>query len=224
MCKEYLPGGSGQVGGINFGDPLDLFGGQRRRDARAQQEEAKRLEAERQARITSNVQGINSAFAGRVPQYEQFGGALREDLNTRLGKERDTATRGLKFSLARSGLTGGSAAVDAGKNLAREGQEAAVDVERRVRGAVADLQGRDEQARTQLISLAQSGNDIGNAAQQSASMLRANLGAAQGAANVNNLGDLFGRTAATVRTQADAAARRRGLSEASTYARAFSRG
>lgn len=74
-----------------------------------------------------------------------------------------------------------------------------------------------------MISLAQSGGDIGNAALQTSNALRANIGAAQSASNVANLGDLFGNTAATYRAQEDAAARRRGLTEAQTYASAFSR-
>jgi len=147
---------------------------------------------------------------------------LRERLNTDLGRQRATANRQTKFSLARGGLTGGSAAVDAGKTLAREGQEGVLQAERQARAGVADLQAKDEQARTQLISLAQSGNDIGNAGSQTAQMLKANLG---GADNLtNNLGEVFSSATQNYRAQQDAAARRRGLSEASTYAKAFSRG
>jgi hypothetical protein len=224
VCKQYLPGGSGEVGGINFGDPADLFGGQKRRDAASQQAEAKRLEAERHARISGNVKNINSAFDGRAPQYAQLGEALRERLNTELAHKRGEATRQNKFALARSGLTGGSAAIDAGRLLSRESREGALAAERQAQAGVADLMGKDEQARLSLISLAQSGNDIGNAGAQAASMLRANLSGAQNTDMVNGLGNVFAGTGEAVKNQRDAAARRRGLTDASAYAKPFSRG
>jgi len=212
----------GSVGGINVADPLDFSGVKKGKEAKAAEARAAAAETARQGRISGNVKDINSAFSGRQPQYDQLGAALRERLNTDLGRQRATANRQTKFSLARGGLTGGSAAVDAGKTLAREGQEGVLQAERQARAGVADLQAKDEQARTQLISLAQSGNDIGNAGSQTAQMLKANLG---GADNLtNNLGEVFSSATQNYRAQQDAAARRRGLSEASTYAKAFSRG
>lgn len=221
---KFAPGGSGSVGGVNVGDPLDLFHGQARRDAAKSAADAKAAEAARQGRITKNVEGINSAFAGRQGQYDALGAALRERLNGQLALQRGEATRQNKFSLARGGLTGGSQAIVQGKTLAREGQEGVLNAERQARAGVADLQGKDEQARTSLISLAQSGNDIGNAAAMTAAGLRANLAGAESADPTKGLGEVFNQTAQTYRTQQDAAARRRGLSDASTYAKAFSRG
>lgn len=221
MCG---PGnGKVKLGGVDLSDPADLTGNRARADARAAEQRATDAEAARQKRISGNVSNINSAFAGREGQYNELGAALRERLNTQLGQKRADLTRQTKFSLARGGLTGGSAAVDAGRMLTREGQEAALGVERQAQAGVADLRARDEQSRAQLISLAQSGNDIGNAAAQSAAMLKANIGNAQNAGRLEDLGEIFGGTAGVVRAQQDAAGRRKGLSEASTYARAFSR-
>lgn len=185
---------------------------------------AEQAEAQRQAQISGNVQSINSAFAGREPQYAQFSDALRQRLNTQFGQQRQLATRQNKFALAKQGLTGGSAAVDAGRRLTREAQEGALNVERTAQGAGADLRAKDEASRSQLIALAQSGSDIGNAGQQTASMLRANLSGAQNTDLANRLGDVFGGTATAYRTAQDAAQRRRGMTEATNYARAFSRG
>lgn len=214
----------GSIGGVSIADPMDLAGTRRRRDARAAEERAAAAEEARQGRISANVTGINSAFAGREPQYAQFTDALRQRLNTQFGQQRAQATRQNKFALAKQGLTGGSAAVDAGKRLTREGQEGALQVERTAQGAAADLRAKDEAARAQMISLAQSGSDIGNAAQQTAQMLRANIGSAQNQNLTEGLGNIFGGTAQAYRTARDAAERRRGLSDATTYARAFSRG
>lgn len=214
----------GSVGGINIADPLDLTHTQARKDAAKASKKADAAEAARQGRISGNVSDINAAFAGRQGQYDSLGAALRERLNGQLALQRGEATRQSKFSLARGGLTGGSAAVDAGKTLAREGQEGVLAAERAARGGVADLMAKDEQARTNLISLAQSGNDIGNAGAQTASLLQANAEGAKSADITNGLGNVFGSTAQAYKAQQDAAARRRGLSEASTYAKAFSRG
>lgn len=222
MCGDFFTEGA-KLGGVNLRDPADLFGQQRKKDAEKAAKGAAAQEAARQALITKNVGDINSAFAGREGQYADFENALRERLNTQLGEQRKVATRDTKFALARSGLTGGSAAVDAGKLLARENQEGVLGAERQARAGGAGLRAEDENARTRLISLAQSGGDIGNAGAQTAAALRANIGVAGNAANVNNLGEVFGRTAAASRAQRDAAERRRGLNEASTYARAFSR-
>ncbi len=223
-AKDALPGGDATIGGVNFGDPMDLFGGQKRRDAKRMADEAKAAEAERMARITRNVNAVNSAFAGRAPQYAEYGKALRTQLTGDLAKQRETATRNTKFGLARAGLTGGSAAKDAAATLDRENQEGVINAERVARKGVADLQGQDEDTRMRLISLAQSGNDIGNAAQNTASMLRANLAGASATNRVQDLGEVFGQSAAAYRASTDAAARRRGLKDAQLYAGSFSRG
>ena len=214
----------GSIGGIKAADPLDLAHTTARADAKRASAAAAAAEAARQGRISGNVADINSAFAGRQPEYDALGAALRERLNGQLALQRGQATRQSKFALAKSGLTGGSAAVDAGRTLAREGQEGVLAAERTARGGVADLMAKDEAARTNLISLAQSGNDIGNAAAQTSALLKANAEGAKSADLTNGLGEVFGATAKTYRAQQDAAARRKGLSEASTYAKAFSRG
>jgi hypothetical protein len=184
---------------------------------------AEQAEAQRQSQISGNVQSINRAFAGREPQYAQFTQALRNRLNTQFGQQRQAATRQNKFALAKSGLTGGSAAIDAGRRLTREGQEGALQVERTAQGAGADLRAKDENARNQMIALAQSGTNIGNAGQQTAQMLQANIGSAQNQDLTNRLGDVFGGTAQAYRTAVDAKERRRGLDTANLYARAFTR-
>lgn len=221
MCG--LPGDPLGLGN-KLNDPLDLFHGQARADARSAEARAAAAEAARQGRISANVAGINSAYDGREPQYAQLGDALRERLNAELGRQRKDAARQSKFSVARSGLTGGSVQRDVGTRLAREGAEGVLSAERVAQKGVSDLRSADEQARTQLISLAQSGSDIGNAASQAASMLKANLSGAGALNPAAGLGDVFAATATSNKNMQDAAARRRGLTEAQTYANPFSRG
>lgn len=183
------------------------------------QAEARRQEAERQSRIRRSVAKINSAFAGRSGQYTDLGTALRERYMQELGRQQAVASRQSRFALARSGLTGGSAAIDATRLLAREGQQGTVAAEQKARSGVANLQSADEEARLRMISLAQSGNDIGNAASQTAASLRANLASAQNENLASGLGDIFGGTTQVYKNMQDAAARRRGLQDATIYAK-----
>lgn len=226
MCggENFIPGGEAGGSGINFGDPADLFHGQARADARRASAKADAAEMARQSRISGNVKDINTAYDAREPQYAQFTDALRSRLNEGIQLQRQNAERSSKFALAKSGLIGGSQQRDQSAELNREGREAVLAGERQVQAGAGSLRAADEDARGRMIALAQSGNDIGNATTQTASLLKANLGTAQNSANVANLGDLFGNTAATVKNQRDAAERRRGLTEAQTYSKPFSRG
>lgn len=191
--------------------------------AKKSAKDAASAEAQRQARISQNVGDINTAFGNREPQYTDLGAALRERFGQQIGQQTRDATRNTKFALARGGLTGGSASIDAGRRLNRDAGEAVLVGERAAQSGVANLRNADEDARLRMISLAQSGGDIGNAGLQTAGMLKANLANANATANFDQLGNLFGGVAQANRNMNDAAARRRGLTEAQTYARAFTR-
>lgn len=170
---------------------------------------AERMEAERQARISKNVADINSAFTGREAQYQQYADALRKKYTGDLSRQYADASRNLKFELAGAGLTGGSQARDSGAELGRQMAEGTISAEQQVGAQEAGLRNADEQSRLNLISLAQAGGDIGNAATQAGNMLRANYDA--NANKINTLGDVFGGTAATYKAMQEARNLRRGL-------------
>lgn len=170
---------------------------------------AAQAESERQARISKNVSDINGAFAGRESQYADFANALRTKYTGDLNRQYGEANRNLKFELAGAGLTGGSVAKDQGADLGRQMTEGTVAAEQKVGSQEAGLRAADENSRTQLISLAQAGGDIGNGATQTANMLRANYDSNANAANT--LGDVFGGTAATYKAMQEARNLRRGL-------------
>jgi hypothetical protein len=168
-------------------------------------------EAQRAAGIASNVRNINSAFANRGAQYDTYKNALQGQYQTELNRQQGIASRNNKFALARSGLTGGSAAVDAGKLLSQDEQRGTVNAQQQVQGAVAKLQGADEATRQQEISLAQGGGDIGDAAIQTANSLRANIGNAQSTNAAQSLGNVFGDVSTSYTNMNTAAALRRGI-------------
>lgn len=182
------------------------FGGGSNAASAAQAEEAQRASG-----IASNIQNINSAFANRGAQYDSYKNALQGQYQTELNRQQGIASRNNKFALARSGLTGGSAAVDAGKLLSQDEQRGTLNAQQQVQGAVAKLQGSDEATRQQEISLAQGGGDIGDAAIQTANGLRANIGNAQNANAAQSLGQVFGDVSTNYTNMNTAAALRRGI-------------
>jgi hypothetical protein len=182
------------------------FGGAGNASAAAQTEEAQRA-----AQIAANVKNINSAFANRGAQYDQYQQALQGQYQTELNRQQAIAARNNKFALARSGLTGGSAAVDAGKLLSQDMQRGTLNAQQQVQGSVAKLQSADEATRQQEIALAQGGGDIGDAAIQTANGLRANIGNAQNANVANSLGNVFGDVSTAYTNMNTAAALRRGI-------------
>ncbi len=185
---------------------------------------AERAEKERQQQVRDATAAIDRAFSGRQAQLDDFVSALREEFRTDAFKQKDTADRQLKFALARGGLTGGSAAVDAGKTLGEEFQQGLLQGERQSQSALSDLLSADEQSRQQLIALAQGGADVSTSATNAARALQTNLAGAQARGFSQGLGDIFADTTDLFNRQIEAAERRRGLREADIFADPFSRG
>lgn len=180
--------------------------------------QAEEMERQRQATIAKNVEDINSAFSGREGQYADFIGARRKQYGDELGRQQKTAARNTKFALARGGLTGGSASVDAGKRLAEELNLGTLAAENKASGELAALKSADENSRNQMIALAQSGASIGSGASQTAASLRANIDSARTANVAEGLGNVFGGAADAYKTMQEQSAIRKGLRYSSLYA------
>lgn len=175
-------------------------------------------EAARQATVGKNVSDINSAFSGRQGEYNDFRTNLQKQYETELNRQQGIAARNNRFSLARGGLTGGSASTDAGRLLAEDMAKGTVGAQQQTESGVAKLQATDEATRQQMIALAQSGGDIGNAATQTANSLRANIGNAQATNIPQGLGDVFGDVTKSVSEAQNSAALRKGILAGQLYA------
>lgn len=184
---------------------------------------AQQREDERQAEITRSTSAIDVAFGNRGAQQQEFVNSLREFLTGDVRRQQKVATRRSKFSLARSGLTGGSQSVDQGRTLAEEFTEGLLKAERGAQGGLADLKAQDEQARLQLLGLAQTGLKSGTAAARASEAIQSNLASASARELQQGVGDVFGKTSNLFRAQEEAAARRLGVSEAEVFADPFSR-
>lgn len=150
-------------------------------------------EAWRQSQIDNSVEAINSAYNNpkRESQIQDFLGASREYYTNELDRQKKVADRSTKFALARSGLTGGSASVDANRTLGENYQEGVLQADRLAQGAASDLRSADEQSRLNLISAAQQGADMTTSASRAASSLQSNLDSSNSSLSTDALGDIF---------------------------------
>lgn len=156
--------------------------------------EAQRNEEARQAAIRGTQGAVNNVFdsPGRAADIADYVGALREHWTGDLNKQKSDTDRELKFALARSGQAGGSTQIDQNRNVAEDYTKGLLTVDRKARGAGAQLEASDEDARARLISLATTGLDATSAASMAASAMRTNLESGRSAAELQGLGTVFG--------------------------------
>lgn len=176
------------------------------------QRQANRTERERQAAIALGTERVNKVFDSpeRGRQIEDFLAALRERYTDDANRQKGTADRRLKFSMARSGLTGGSASVDANRNLGEEYVRGLLDAENTALETQGRLRAQDEASRMDILSMIRQGLDATTAANRAGAAMRANAQIAEGGAFADGLGDIFGGTADIYKRQTEAAERRRG--------------
>jgi len=172
---------------------------------------AAQADAQRQQQIQQSIGQINSAYSSpqRQAQYDQYGNNLQKYYNTQVNDQEGVNARNLKFAMARSGLTGGSAAVDSNTQLQKDYSRALLQASQQAQAGKAALQQSDTAAKNQQISLAEQGDYTGAIPSQIAQTQQANLGAAQNYGNANALGNLFSGTANIYSNEQTAAANRR---------------
>ncbi|GHH56067.1 hypothetical protein GCM10009090_25220 [[Pseudomonas] boreopolis] len=180
---------------------------------------AARAEGWRTSNINRAVGQINDIYnsATRQAGIDDFLSATRQFYTNELERQKGQADRNLRFAMARNGLTGGSAAVDANRRLGEDYQRGVLDAERLAQGAVADLRNADEAARQNLIAQAGSGYSLTSGASQAASALQNNLQAAQGSLKADALGDVFGSLSDLYARSRETAADRRGFRDVYGY-------
>lgn len=155
--------------------------------------EARRQEEERQARIRAATDAINATFnnSGREALYADQRDAVYDLNRMEVDRQAAEAERVNRFGLARSGLLGGSAQIDSVADINRRTNEGLMRAGGIADQVAADLRTADEQARANLISLAQSGIDTGTAASQAMNALKVNNANAASARAGATVGGLF---------------------------------
>jgi len=179
--------------------------------SRAQQAQAA-ADAQQKADISHVVSNINSIYDApqRQQQYNDFINAVRGNYIQDANRQKTAADLQNKFTLARSGLTGGSRAVDSQQLLDTEYQKGILNAENKAQGALSALKAQDNTSRLSLIQLAQQGLDATTAARQANASIQ--QAADQNLANssVNGLGDIFAQTTAAYQAAQQAQQRRLG--------------
>ena len=158
------------------------------------QKQAQQAEDERQAQIKASTDAINAIFSdpAREQQYADLAKSTTDYYTGDVNRQQDINARKLQFALARSGQAGGSEGAYQGKVLGQDYSKALDVAAQRGYQAGAGARQADEQARTQMLGLAQTGLDATTAAQEASRSLQSNLLASTSAATANQLGDLFG--------------------------------
>ena len=168
-------------------------------------------DAQRQAQINQTVQRISDAYSSpqRQAQYQTYGQNLNNYYTTQVNDQEAVNARNLKFAMARSGLTGGSAAVDANSQLQKDYTKGLLQASQQAQGGQAALQQADIHAKNQLTGLAEQGAYTGTIPTQIAQAQQASLGAAQNYSSANSLVNLFSGTAGIYNAEQVAAANRK---------------
>jgi hypothetical protein len=171
---------------------------------------AQQANADNQAAIDASVQQIQNAYSSpsRQQQYQQYGQQLQDFYTNNVNNQEQVNARNLKFALARSGLTGGSAAVDSNTQLQKDYTNGLVQASQQAQAGQAALQQADVNSKNQLVSLAEQGGNIGSIPTQVAQAQSTNLGTAQAYGNTNALNNLFTGTAGIYQGEQVAAANR----------------
>ena len=170
--------------------------------------------AQQQKDIQQSVSQITSAYdnPNRAAQYQQYQSNLNNYYTGQVNNQEATNARNLMFANARSGLTGGSAAVDNNTQLQKDYTQGLLNASQQAQAGTSALEQSDVNAKNQLIGLAQQGNFTGAIPTQVAQAQNASLGAAQNFGQANALGNLFAGTAGIYQNEQTAAANRKAQS------------
>ena len=163
-----------------------------------------------QNQINGTIAQINSAYdsPSRQAQYSTYGNQLDKYYTNQVNQQDATNARNLKFANARSGLTGGSEAVDSNTQLQKDYTQGLLQASQAAQTGQAALEQADISSKNQLIAQAEQGSNLGSIPNAIASSTNANLGAAQNYSNSNSLGNLFAGTGQIYQNEQTAAANR----------------
>lgn len=201
---EYHKGGGGGDGGAA---------------QRAAEEAARKAEARRVVNKTFGYGDDPEAGQTRMQREQQISSIAQSNLDlnrTALEEEKAEAARRLKFSLAGSGLRGGSTdAALAGKVQKSYGDQ----MRKAIAGAdeiAANLKTADEDARLRMLSQVEAGADQSSVLAGAGDTLQANIARANAAAKGNIVSGAFDDIGASVKAAIDNRAAQRAKDKART--------
>lgn len=167
--------------------------------------------AAQQKSIQDSVGQITAAYSNpnRAAEYANYNKNLSNYYTGQVNNQEAINARNLKFANARSGLTGGSAAVDSNTQLQKDYTQGLLNASQAATAGTSALEQSDINAKNQLIGLAQQGNFTGAIPSQIAQEQNASLQASQNYGTANSLGNVFAGTAGIYQNEQIAAANRK---------------
>jgi hypothetical protein len=167
--------------------------------------------AQQQQQIQNSVGQIQNAYSSpeRANQYAAYNNNLSNYYTGQVNQQEAVNARNLGFAMDRSGLAGGSAAVDSNQQLQKDYTQGLLNASQAATAGTSALEQSDINAKNQLIGLAQQGNFTGAVPQSTAMAQNASLGAAQNYGSANSLNNLFAGTAGIYQNEQTAAANRK---------------
>ena len=192
--EDFLSAECAYIGGPGYGAMPKFKGDKLRPRKGGSNHDALNIEQERQQKAQEAIAAINEIFdnANRQALYKDQRDAVYA-LNTKeVERQAADAERANRFAMARNGLLGGSVDVDSNAELNRRTNEGLAQAGGIADAAMADLQAADENARNNLVSMANAGTDATTAAQLSTNALKQNADAATADKAIASVGDLFG--------------------------------
>lgn len=127
----------------------------------------------------------------RDAEYTTTKDDIMSYFTSRLDDQQTDVRRGLKHDLARSGLTGGSAELDAKEKIRERSDDAVLNFTNEADAAATSLRSNDEDARLNLIAQVQAGMNNESAVAGALQSLRNNASEAKQTALSQPVGDLF---------------------------------
>lgn len=179
-------------------------GGSASREAQAAEDERRRQVQETQGRI----EDIFSA-PQREAEIQDFIAATRGVLQSDLDRKKQDTDRNLKFALARSGLGGGSAAIDQGRVSAENYLRATLEADRRANSAGNRIRQSDQDAKLALFNQALGGLSMTTAENNAMQSMRQNIELGRNAQSESNFDNFFNDFGAVFKASRDADVRRR---------------
>lgn len=136
-------------------------------------------------------QAVSGNKTAREALYTDISGAVKDTAMRDVDRQYGKASKENLFGLANSGLLGGSVDAESGGELQTLYGEGKLKAAQAGQAAASDLRATDEKTRQNLISLAQSGLDVGTASSLAAGQMGAAAEVAKANANGATVGSLF---------------------------------
>ena len=153
-----------------------------------------------QKALDEQIGKINALFAPdkRDPIYKQVYDNSYGLQSSRLNENREDTLKKLRFGLARTGLTGGSAQVDAQGLEQRSFGRALADASTAAQGQADEVRANDEKTRLNLIAQMRAGLDSADATQSALTQMADSANAARAQTRYDALDSYMGAVAPTI--------------------------